>query len=141
MKFTHYWFIIITIFGQSCFSQTINWKQANNWQLYNIRSKAGFNYPLDTLTNFKHITLDSSIMSEFLNNVTLVSNNRPVLWQGLYVASCEMPDKKKRKIIFSNFGGFFWDDNTQRHFELADTLKTRWHTYLHESAKKVFHQP
>ena len=113
-----------------CFSQNINWKDAKNWRLYDIRDGSAFNYSLDTLKNFKSIDLNPDTMHIFLLDVVEWPKNKSSLWMGLYVATCELPGKEIRKIEISVFGGFFYDDLTKTYFQIPLSVRNDWLGYF-----------
>lgn len=92
---------------------------------------------MDTLINFQSIDLSNQTMHAFMSNVTEWPKEKYSVWMGLYIATCEMEDKKFRKIIISNYGGFFYDQLTKRYYELPTELKTQWLEFLIDSMKKI----
>lgn len=133
-------FILIFILFEThiCVGQDVNWKNARNWKLYNIQDKAGFKYSLDTLNSFQSINLKNEIMQTFMSNVSEWPKEKYSMWMGLFIATCETEDKKLRKVIISNYGGFFYDQLTMRYYELPDELKSPWLELLNGNSKKNF---
>ena len=133
-------FLLILVFifkMQICIGQDVNWKNAQNWKLYNIHDRAGFRYSVDTLQNFKSIELNIKLMSAIMNNIVEWPKEKYSMWMGLYIATCEMGDKKLRKVIISSYGGFFFDELTKRYFEISPELNNQWYELLNESSKKM----
>lgn len=87
--------------------------------------------------SFQSIELSNQMMNTFMNDVSEWPIEKYSLWMGLYIATCEMEDKKIRKIIISNYGGFFYDQLTKRYYELPSELKDQWLSFLNDSMKKI----
>jgi len=105
-----FYLIIMIFLGNRIFSQEINWKETKNWRLYDIQDKRAFNYPIDSLSNFKSTPLNSDNMLPFLSNVSLIPIERTPLWMGFYVTTCQTKEDKIKKIEISIYGGFFYDE-------------------------------
>ena len=114
--------------------QEIDWKTTSNWKLYNIHNKAGFRYPVDSLTFFKSVTLDDSAMNRFLIPSTIWPKEKTSLWMGLFVVSFETPSKETRKLIISSYGGFFYDPASKRYYELPAVQHAAWYQFLNDNA-------
>lgn len=138
MKYAFCCFAIIMLSViQICYGQDVIWKNSKNWKLYNIINKNGFTYSIDTIMSFQSIELSNQMMNTFMNDVSEWPIEKYSLWMGLYIATCEMEDKKIRKIIISNYGGFFYDQLTKRYYELPSELKDQWLSFLNDSMKKI----
>ena len=132
--------LIISVLSISnYFSQNINWKDAKNWKLYNIRNSSAFSYSLDTLKNFESIDLDYDVMQSFLSEVIEWPRDKSSLWMGLYVATCELPDKEIRKIDVSVYGGFFYDEHSKSYFQLPLPIRNDWLDYFSNNRAKFYH--
>lgn len=130
---------IYILFANKCFSQNINWKDAKNWRLYDLRSGSAFNYSLDTLKKFRSIDLDPDTMHIFLSEVIEWPKSKTSLWMGLYVATCELPEREIRKIEISVYGGFFYDDLTKTYFQLPSSDRDDWLDYFSAMSGKLSH--
>lgn len=128
---------ISILFVTKCFSQDINWKDAKNWRLYDLRDGSAFNYSLDTLKNFKSIQLDYDTMHIFLSDVVEWPKNKSSLWMGLYVATCELPEREIQKIEISVYGGFFYDDLTKSYFQLPSSDRDDWLDYFSSNSRRL----
>jgi len=117
-------------------SQNIPWAKASNWKIYSTNDKKAALYSIDTLTNFKSKKLSDDSMRSYLIDVARIEGQYGVVWQGYIVGSCEL-DHVTRKIIFSIYGGFFFDPTTGQYFEIENDLQLRkdWHAYLRNSLK------
>ena len=137
MKFI-FSFITFLAIG-TCFSQDINWKETKNWRLYDIHQSNAFDYKLDTLKNFESIALDQDTMQNFLSDVVKWPKDKTSLWMGLYVATCEFPNRKIRKIDISVYGGFFYDEMTRTYYQLPLATRNDWLEYLSVNSAKIDH--
>ncbi len=117
-----------------CCGQDIDWKTTSNWKLYNIHNKAGFRYPVDSLTFFKSVRLDDSAMNRFLITSTIWPKEKTSLWMGLFVASFETSAKEIRKLIISSYGGFFYDPTSRRYYELPEADRISWYQFINDNA-------
>jgi len=105
--------------------------------MYNIHDRAGFQYSVDTLQNFKSVEMGDEKVLTFLKNAIYLPNEKSGVWMGLYVATCELEDKKTRKILLSNYGGFFYDELTKQYYELPVSKRNDWMEFLNENSKKT----
>lgn len=112
----------------------INWAKSTNWKIYSLPGKKAANFPIDTLKNFKSKSLEQDSMRLYLANVRPIESTYGAVWQGYIVGTCEI-DHAIRKIIFSTYGGFFFDPASSRYFELPEDLGLRaaWHAYLNRA--------
>ena len=113
----------------------ISWKNAKDWRIYKMPSYIGLRVSLDSLPAYKYKSLDIDRMSIFLKNLQEIKNINPV-WTGLYVASCEL-DNKKRKLLFSRYGGFFFDESSKSYYQIPENLRQEWIDFLNESSKSI----
>lgn len=133
-----YIFLFISFsFASKCFSQNINWAEAKDWRLYDIRNFSAFDYSLDTLRNFKSISLDQDTMNIFLSDVAEWPKSETSLWMGLYVATCELPENETRKIEISVYGGFFYDELTKTYYQLPLGVRNDWLDYISDNSRRL----
>lgn len=125
-------FSLTICFALGLNGQSIDWRSAKNWRLYNIRESAAFGYNVDTMKNFKSVALDLDTMIGFLSEVEQWPKDKYSLWSGLYVATCELPNADIRKIEISVYGGFFYDDRTKTYYQLPRGVRNAWLEYLSE---------
>jgi hypothetical protein len=123
--------------GNRIFSQEINWKETKNWRLYDIQDKRAFNYPIDSLSNFKSTPLNSDNMLPFLSNVSLIPIERTPLWMGFYVTTCQTKEDKIKKIEISIYGGFFYDEEEKKYYQLPLDIRKNWLNYLSDCNAKL----
>jgi hypothetical protein len=109
---------------------SISWTDTKNWKLYYTLSKDAFSYPIDTLKTFKSIGLKQDSMILFLQSVTDISTQRTPVWMGYYIATCTLANGVPIKIIISQYGRFFYDQQDGRYYQLSENVQDVWLTYL-----------
>jgi hypothetical protein len=133
LKMKSFLFFVILLFNNS--QDQIRWENAKNWRLYKMPSYIGLRISLDSLPAFKSIPLDVERMKIFLKDLQEIKNTNPV-WTGLYVATCDL-DNKKRKLLFSRYGGFFFDENSKSYYQIDENLRQEWINFLNASSKSI----
>lgn len=129
-------FVLLNLISKSQVKE-INWQNSRNWKIYNIHDRAGFRYSVDTLQNFKNVEMGDEKVRAFLKSATYLPDDKTCVWMGLYVATCELEDRKTRKVLLSNYGGFFYDELTKHYYELPEPRRNDWIEFLNENSKKV----
>src|SRR6478735_7154402 len=125
-------FVLLSLISQGQVKE-LNWQNSRNWKMYDIHDRAGFRYSIDTLRNFKNADMGDEKVIAFLKNVIYLPNEKSAVWMGLYIATCELEDKKIRKILLSNYGGFFYDELTKQYYELPEINRNEWIEFLNEN--------
>ena len=130
-------FTLTTFF---CRSQTIDWSTTRNWKIYALNTKAAYSYPVDTLSNFKNVRMNDSAVISFLTKSVIWPKGKGATWMGLYISSYEAADKKLRKIVISSYGGFLFEQDSRRYYELPENLRQSWNDFLINNLQKVFEE-
>ncbi|MEO5894064.1 MAG: hypothetical protein ABIQ31_27655 [Ferruginibacter sp.] len=123
-------FLVVLVLTVKLNAQNIDWKNATNWQLYNTREIAAFDFTLATLKEFRSIPLNLDTMQAFLEKTEQWPKEKYSMWSGLYVVTCELPNAGTRNIEISVYGGFFYDDKTKRYYQLPLEIRNDWLEYL-----------
>ena len=131
-----FFFVLLTVITKGQVKE-LNWQNSRNWKIYDIHDRAGFRYSVDTLQNFRNADMGDDKVRLFLKNAAYLPNEKSGVWMGLYVATCELEDKKTRKILLSNYGGFFYDELTKQYYELPVSKRNDWMEFLNENSKKT----
>lgn len=103
-----------------------NWRNTKNWKLYNIHTKNGFSYSIDTLRFFKNVPLNEDTMKAFLDSVSEIPLDKTPVWMGYYISSCQLNDGTTVKIVVSQYGGFFYAEHEKRYYQLPSFLRSNW---------------
>ena len=115
-------------------SQEIAWQQTGKWKLYIVPNKKAFKVTPDTLYNFKNLELEDAIIHEYLKDAVIWPEEKYSVWMGSFVASFEGEDKKPKKIIISSYGGFIYDAEHKRYYEIPEGKREGWYKYINEKA-------
>lgn len=127
--------VLLTILSFFNLPSQIRWENAKDWKIYKMPSHIGLRVSLDSLSIYKNQLLDIDRMRTFLKTLQKIKNINPV-WTGLYVASCEL-DNTKRKILFSRYGGFLFDESSKSYYQIPENLRQNWLNFLNESSKSI----
>jgi hypothetical protein len=119
-------------------TQSINWKQTQHWKLYSLNRTPALKYPADTLSNFKYVALGDSSVIEFLSHSKLLPKTMYAAWMGFYIGSYETNDRRLSKVIFSNYGGFFYESFTKRYYEIPENLREKWQAFITKHQDELF---
>jgi hypothetical protein len=106
------------------------------WKVYNIQGKAGMKMPIDSLQNYKSVTLNDDTMKYFLVDAVLWPKGKYGVWMGAFTASIGDDVDNRRKILISTYGGFLFDDRTKNYYEIAEEKRKEWYDFLNVSIEK-----
>lgn len=120
--------IISTIvFLSSCKSQEkVNWGEAREWKLYKITDVHSFSISDKELKKRDFFSADS--LQNLLQDATPMKKGNPV-WKDFFITSCQVKGEF-RKVILSNYGGFFYDAKTKNYYEIKEEDKKPLIAYL-----------
>ncbi len=119
------------------FAQKVNWEQATNWKLYKVNEHIAFDYSLDSLSKLESISLDRDSMMQFTAKTDAWSKDKNAVWMGVYVVTCDLPDKQTRKMEISVYGGFFYDELEGRYYEVAANKRNEWLEYFQDKSAEL----
>lgn len=105
---------------------SIDWRDTKNWNLYDIHSKNGFLFSIDTLRFFRKVPLNEDTMKTFLSSISEIPPDKTPVWMGYYVSSCQLQDGATIKIEVSQYGGFFYSESENRYFQLPSVARSSW---------------
>lgn len=99
--------ITVTFSIIACQSQErIEWKQASEWKLYKLTDVNSFAISETDLKKKENLSIDS--LQYFIANAQPLKSNCAPVWKDFFITSCQV-NGKFRKVIFSSYGGFFYD--------------------------------
>ncbi|WP_127127894.1 hypothetical protein [Pseudoflavitalea rhizosphaerae] len=115
--------VIIAIgFFSGCKSQEkANWSEAKEWRLYKITDVRSFSISEKEMKKKDFISADS--LHYFLQDAAPLKVDDPV-WKSFFFTSCQI-NGKFRKVIISNYGGFFYDAKSKKYYEIKEENK-KW---------------
>jgi hypothetical protein len=124
-------FLILFLFSASyAFSQTINWQQTHGWRLYHLHDKKGMRVLPDSLSLANSRALDDDSIQFFLSGVSKIQRGDEPVWMGAIILSCLDSTGSFRKIDVSVYGGFFYDEQLRKYFQVREEIRTAWLEYL-----------
>lgn len=116
----------ILIVNFSCKSQSISdWKKASDWKIYKTRDLNAFKLSIEELKSIENTEADT--IGVYIQNAEKV-NSEPI-WKGIFIASCKV-NGTVRKVIFSNYGGFFYDPEQKQYYLVEEGLRKQLLEYL-----------
>lgn len=114
-------------------AQSPAWQKSAHWTLYNIRGAKFYKVPLDSLDQFEKKPLNDDSMRTFLSVAAALPPDKAPMWMGAYVVSCSI-DGRTCKVDVSSYGGFFFDESTQKYYSIPENSQKNWLNYLAASA-------
>jgi hypothetical protein len=137
MKLILIFSLLITALFPSC---QVHWNRTSHWKLYRYQGNELFTIPLDSLHFLQNIPLAQDSMDHYLSEVKIKHPKAATRWMGGYIATC-LSDGDLRKIVFSNYGGFFYDQKTGGYYqvptdEIDDLLSFLQNSYITMINKK-----
>jgi hypothetical protein len=123
-------FILFLFVASRSSAQTINWQRTSEWKLYELRDKKGMRTPVDSLKYFRTIMLDDDSVRYFLVDAKEISRGDEPVWMGAIILSHVDSSGIFRKVDASVYGGFFYDEQTGKYFQMRQEAKERWIEYL-----------
>ena len=128
-----YYFILSTLFLSTIlYGQRPSISGSENWKLYYIMDENAFSYSIDTLKNFSSISLNADTIKYFLIGITELPANQPQSWQGAYIATFDLNDRKN-KIEISHYGGLLYDESKKRHYQISEDKIDAWLSFVRRS--------
>lgn len=110
----------------SCKAQSISdWKKATDWRIYKTRDLNAFKLNIEELNKIESTNGDS--IGVYIQNAVVVKNEP--IWKGIFIASCKVSGSIK-KVIFSNYGGFFYDPEHKQYYLMEEDVRKQLLEYL-----------
>lgn len=137
MKYLLFSLFTLIIPTRHLFAQKVNWEEASNWKLYKIDEHIAFDYSIDSVRKLENIPLDRDSMIQFMAKADVWPKDKNAVWMGVYVATCDFPDKQTRKVEISVYGGFFYDDIERRYYEVTADKRNEWLEYFQNKSAEL----
>jgi hypothetical protein len=125
---------------QTLISQTVDWRKSDNWRLYAINDDRALHFSIDTLRHFASISLNQDTMQYFLSRASMWPKEDFSMWMGVFVATCKLNGKDERKVSISVYGGFFYDHNTRRYYQVDKDVRQDWLDFFNENLERVMRE-
>jgi hypothetical protein len=125
--------LLIALLNVGCSN---NWDGITSFKLYK-------NVPLDVgkISNdslsvkFTRVDINCTMAVPLLKKAGKKVFLFPVLWKGAQLAVITCEDGSKKKLLISNYGGFFKDLATNNYFIIPDEYREEWHELIGKSLK------
>ncbi len=121
--------LLISVVTSSC---QVHWDKSTNWVLYRYQGNELFSISLDSLNSFQNIPLAQDSMNNYLSQIKIKRPKAATRWMGGYIATCHS-DGGLRKVVLSNYGGFFYDQKANAYYKLPTEKIDDWLSFLHTS--------
>jgi hypothetical protein len=121
--------LLISVLTSSC---QVHWDNTTDWKLYRYQGNELFSISLDSLHSFQNITLAKDSMNNYLSGVTIKHPKAATRWMGGYIATCQSGGAS-RKVVISNYGGFFYDQKAGAYYQLPTEKIDDWLSFLQTS--------
>jgi hypothetical protein len=115
----------------------VHWSKTTDWTLYGYQGRRMFDIPVDSLNSFATLKLNQDTVISYLSSAEILKD--PVIWMGGYVTTCKV-NGEIRKIEFSNYGNFFYDDKSKSYYQLPSEKIETWLSYLQQSLITLAHR-
>ena len=121
--------ILYLLFSTVIASCQIHWEKTSDWTLYGYQGSQMFKIPLDSLSSFDTLNLNQDTVTSYLTNSRILDSKDQGVWMGGYLTTCKLAGGL-RKIDFSNYGNFFYDEKSKTYYQLSASKSDAWNSYL-----------
>jgi hypothetical protein len=122
---------IIIVFSTFNAVAQLDWSKSSHWKIYKVPEPLIFKVPVDSLPQINSQTLQQDSMMMYIGTSTILPDSIKPIWMGGWVATYEFGDQV-HKIEISSYGAFFYDQSTNRFYQIPIGLKEEWMTYIHQ---------
>ncbi|HET6256656.1 MAG TPA: hypothetical protein VFE32_21455 [Puia sp.] len=114
----------------------INWSKTSNWKIYKVPEPVIFKIPIDSLNQLysRPLRQDSTMM--YIGTSTILPDSIKPVWMGGWVATYELSGQM-HKIQISAYGAFFYDQSSDRFYQIPIALKDDWMTYINQLLSSI----
>jgi hypothetical protein len=109
----------------------VHWEKASEWTLYGYQGSRMFKISLDSLNSFDTLKLNQDTVRSYLATTRILDSKDQGVWMGGYLTTCKL-DGNLRKIDFSNYGNFFYDEKSKTYYQLSPSKSEAWNSYLQD---------
>jgi hypothetical protein len=129
MKFVICACLIVSSIISSC---QVQWAKSSDWTLYAFEGNDPFKASRDSLNNLDTLILSQDSMDIYLVSAEISHPKAALIWMGGYIATCKL-NGEIRKVEISNYGGFFYDEESKAYYHVASDKIESWNSYLQQS--------
>ena len=128
--------VICFLLSSMVTSCQVRWGQASEWTLYGYQGSQMFKIPLDSLNSFDTLKLNQDTVTAYFATTEILKSIDQGIWMGGYITTCKL-DGKLRKIDFSNYGNFFYDEKSKTYYQLPAAKAESWISYLQDCLRTL----
>jgi len=118
--------LLMSVLTTSC---QVNWNKTSNWTLYRYQGHGLFSISIDSLHSFQNIPLSQDSIQFFLSQVAIKHPRANTQWMGGYIVTCQI-EGSLRKVVISNYGGFFYDQLTKSYYQIPTEKIDDWLSFI-----------
>jgi hypothetical protein len=109
----------------------MDWSKTSRWKIYKVPEPIMFRIPIDSLTQTKSQTLREDSILMYIGTSTILPDSIKPIWMGGWVATYELSGQE-HKIEISSYGAFFYDQSSNRFYQIPMEIKEDWMTFIHQ---------
>lgn len=128
--------IILLLVNSSMMGQSLPIGKSTHWKIYDISGNDLFTYSIDTIKKFPASPINEDSIHFYLSDLSIWPSNDPPLWMGAHIATFEL-NGSERKVEISLYGGFFYDEGTKLHYQVAENKIDSWTTFIRKEFMKI----
>lgn len=114
-----------------------HWDSTRNWRIYKLQNlRKVVRIPVDSLKLIDNTPLNDDSMHSFLSTSRKLTVEGPA-WMGCYLVSYEDPNGQVRKVIISQYAGFFYSEAQNSYFEIEASAQQEWLHFLSDNYIKL----
>src|SRR5579863_4276764 len=123
--------VLLIVFGAFNTEAQIDWGKSSHWKIYKVPEPIMFKIPIDSLPQTNSQTLRKDSILIYIGSSTILPDSIKPVWMGGWLATYEFSGQI-RKIEISSYGAFFYDQSSNRFYQIPIGLKEEWMTYIHQ---------
>lgn len=130
--------ISLFVFSSLISSCQIHWGKASDWTIYGYQGSRMFKLSLDSLRSLDTLKMDQDSVNDYLTSAHTLKSE-PGVWMGGFITTCVL-DGEIRKVDFSNYGNFFYDEKSRTYYELSTEKAEPWLSYIQNCLVTLAHK-
>jgi hypothetical protein len=129
--------LVMATMSMHSVSAQIHWSETKDWKLYKAKTSILFKSAPDSLALMNAYPLNRDSIIAFLNESTILPKETPAAtWMGGFAATFKY-DGKLRKLLISSYGGYVFDSESKRYYQLPSERKNEWFEYINSCASNL----
>ena len=117
-------------------AQSLDLRKCHDWKVYRYNKRDAASLSTDSLETLRSQKLDDQSARFFFVSADTIDKFRTPVWMGMIVGSCRFRDTT-RLIIFSTYGGFFWDKDSKRYYQISREKLQQWNSFFAKLIESV----